>query len=64
MKKLIITGRKWTEMKLDLTDRQVEVIRQALRTQEEHHKRHSYQEEFRELCQKHELEIDERYVWD
>ena len=32
--------------------------------QEEHHKRHSYQEEFRELCQKHELEIDERYVWD
>lgn len=29
-------------MKLDLTDRQVEVIRQALRTQEENHKRNGF----------------------
>jgi REP element-mobilizing transposase RayT len=32
--------------------------------QEEHHKRVSFQEEFRELCRKHGLEVDERYVWD
>ena len=32
--------------------------------QEEHHKRQSFQDEFRELCLKHEIEIDERYVWD
>jgi len=32
--------------------------------QEEHHKRQSFQEEFRELCRRHEIEIDERYVWD
>ncbi len=32
--------------------------------QEEHHKTMSFQEEFRELCRKHEVEIDERYVWD
>ena len=32
--------------------------------QPEHHGRHSFQDEFRELCLKHEIEIDERYVWD
>lgn len=32
--------------------------------QAEHHKRQSYQDEFRLLCRKHEIEIDERYVWD
>ena len=32
--------------------------------QEQHHRKKSYQDEFRELCQKHEIEIDERYVWD
>ena len=32
--------------------------------QEEHHARRSFQDEFRELCKKHEVEIDERYVWD
>lgn len=32
--------------------------------QEQHHKRWSFQHEFRELCRKHNVEIDERYVWD
>jgi len=32
--------------------------------QEEHHKRISFQEEFKELCRLHGLPIDERYVWD
>ena len=32
--------------------------------QEKHHKKRSYQDEFRELCRKHKIEIDERYVWD
>ena len=32
--------------------------------QEKHHGKRTYQDEFRELCQKHEIEIDERYVWD
>ena len=29
-----------------------------------HHKTMTFQEEFRELCRKHELNVDERYVWD
>jgi REP element-mobilizing transposase RayT len=32
--------------------------------QEEHHRQESFQDEFRRLCKKFDLEIDERYVWD
>ncbi len=32
--------------------------------QEVHHRKLSFEEEFRALCQKHGLEIDERYVWE
>ena len=32
--------------------------------QPNHHRRMTYQEEFRALCAKHNLEIDERYAWD
>jgi putative transposase len=32
--------------------------------QSAHHAQRTYQDEFRELCRRHELEIDERYVWD
>jgi putative transposase len=32
--------------------------------QEQHHRKRSYQDEFRVLCQKHTIEIDEQYVWD
>ena len=42
----------------------VEQVRAYIATQEEHHRGVSYQEEFRALCRKHGVEIDERYVWD
>ena len=32
--------------------------------QEEHHRRLSFQDEFRLLLRRHEIEFDERYVWD
>lgn len=32
--------------------------------QREHHERLSFQDEYRILCVKHEVEIDERHVWD
>lgn len=32
--------------------------------QDEHHRGRSFQDEFRELCQKHSVHIDERYAWD
>jgi len=32
--------------------------------QEQHHKKTSFQDELRALLRKHEIEWDERYVWD
>jgi putative transposase len=39
-------------------------VKRYIADQEEHHKRMSFQEEFREICRRHRIEIDERYVWD
>ncbi len=33
-------------------------------SQHQHHQRMSFQDEFRELCRRHGLELDERYAWD
>ena len=35
-----------------------------VRNQEQHHSGISFQEEYRLICQKHDIETDERYVWD
>jgi REP element-mobilizing transposase RayT len=32
--------------------------------QEEHHRKMTYQDEFRELLRRHDIQWDERYVWD
>ncbi|EMI27391.1 transposase [Rhodopirellula europaea] len=37
---------------------------QYVGNQEKHHRQLSFQDEFRDFCKRHELEIDERYVWD
>jgi putative transposase len=42
----------------------VDQVIEYIDRQEEHHRRLSYQAEFRLTCQKHGIEIDERYVWD
>lgn len=39
-------------------------VKRYIENQEEHHQRSSFQEEFRELCRRHGIEIDERYAWD
>lgn len=35
-----------------------------IENQVDHHKTETFQDEFRRLCQKYNVEIDERYVWD
>jgi putative transposase len=42
----------------------VPALKQYITNQEEHHAAESYQDEFRRLCRKYGVEIDERYVWD
>jgi putative transposase len=43
---------------------QVEAARSYLARQEEHHRKTSFQEEYRELLSRYEIAYDERYVWD
>ena len=42
----------------------VETLIGYIENQEDHHKQESFQDEFRRLCQKYGVKIDERYVWD
>ena len=42
----------------------VDALKQYIANQAEHHRRESFQDEFRRLLRKYELECDERYVWD
>ena len=42
----------------------VEQVRAYVAGREEHHRQVSFQDEFRALCRKHGVEMDERYVWD
>jgi REP element-mobilizing transposase RayT len=42
----------------------LEDLKQYIANQAENHKTETFQDEFRRLCRKYDLEIDERYVWD
>jgi putative transposase len=42
----------------------VEAVRRYIENQEEHHRKMTFQEELRLLFQRHQIEFDERYVWD
>jgi hypothetical protein len=39
-------------------------LKQYIADQEMHHQRETFQDEFRRLCRKYGVEIDEGYVWD
>jgi len=41
----------------------VDQVKKYIQNQEVHHQRVSFKDEFRELCRRHGLKVDERYVW-
>ena len=43
---------------------QIAPVRDYIAGQEEHHRKVSFQDEFREFLKRYEVEFDERYVWD
>jgi putative transposase len=43
---------------------QVPAVVEYIKNQKEHHEKQSFQNEFRMLLNKYEIEYDERYVWD
>jgi putative transposase len=42
----------------------VNLVIRYIESQAEHHRRLTFQDEFRILCARHEIPIDERYAWD
>jgi putative transposase len=42
----------------------IDALTDYIANQDEHHRRETFQVEFRRLCEKYGVEIDERYVWD
>jgi len=43
---------------------QIESVREYIASQEDHHRKISFQDEFRLLLQRYQIDFDERYVWD
>ena len=43
---------------------QLDTVVQYVEAQPEHHRTHTFQEEYRELLRRHGVDFDERYVWD
>lgn len=43
---------------------QLEALVHYVDNQQEHHRTRTFQQEYRELLQKYQIEFDERYVWD
>lgn len=39
-------------------------VKRYISNQEKHHERMTFKDEFREICKRHGIEFDERYVWD
>jgi putative transposase len=47
-----------------VSESQVPVLTNYIRSQEEHHHKQTFQEEYVALLRKHRIEYDERYLWD
>jgi putative transposase len=43
---------------------QIESVREYIAGQDEHHRKVSFEDEFRQFLKRYEIEFDERYVWD
>lgn len=46
-----------------VSESNIEQVKRYIAGQEEHHRRMTFQDEFRALCKRHGIEIDERYAW-
>lgn len=47
-----------------VSESNVSQVKTYIQNQEEHHRRMTFQDEFRQLCQRHGIALDERYAWD
>jgi REP element-mobilizing transposase RayT len=79
LKEMKIQSSKWIKTKTDsltkfrwqngygafsVGQREVERVISYIRSQQEHHRKKTFQEEYRQFLKEYDVEYDERYVWD
>jgi putative transposase len=47
-----------------VSESKIPVVKEYIRNQDEHHRRMAFKDEFRALCRRHNVELDERYAWE
>jgi REP element-mobilizing transposase RayT len=47
-----------------VSESNVPAVREYIANQQEHHRKKSFQEEYRAFLERHQIAFDERYVWD
>jgi putative transposase len=47
-----------------VSESNVSAVREYIARQREHHRKKTFQEEYRQFLERHRIEFDERYVWD
>jgi REP element-mobilizing transposase RayT len=47
-----------------VSESNVPAVREYVANQQEHHRKKSFQEEYRVFLERHQIAFDERYVWD
>ena len=47
-----------------VSESNVEAVREYIANQREHHRKKTFQEEYRQFLERHRIKFDERYVWD
>jgi REP element-mobilizing transposase RayT len=64
-------GREWADFQrrggyagFSVSPSNLEQVKEYIGRQEEHHRDRTFQDELRALLRKHNIEFDERYVWD
>jgi hypothetical protein len=50
--------------RVSVSQSDVERVKRYIENQEEHHRRRTFKDEFRDYLKKYEVPYDERYVWD
>lgn len=47
-----------------MSESKLDDVKAYIMNQEEHHRQRSFRDEFRQIFEKHRVEIDEKYVWE
>lgn len=44
--------------------KRIDVVKRYIQNQEEHHRKKTFKDEYRQYLKEYEIDYDERYVWD